>query len=422
MQASEGAAFISDDHAGWMEMPLSNKDIQNKSAACRAAGHNYISFGMTLMMAITCGMAVANIYYNQPLLGMMQKTFPVQEGLTGFISTATQLGYALGLFLLVPLGDRIERRRLILMQTAGLGISLAGVALAPDACSLLIASVCVGLMASVAQQIVPFAAELSAPSRRGATLGMVMSGLLCGILLSRVLAGTIGEYYGWRAMFWSGLGLTMFMGIVLAMALPRSYPDTDVRYSVLISSLLKLWHDEPLLRRATLIQAFVFASFSALWTILALHLDADYQLSSEVTGMFGLVGTVGVLFAPLAGRIADGRGPQFVIGIAAVVMVGAWLTLGFWHSIAGMITGVILLDFGAQSAQVSNQHVIHSLRPEARNRLTAVLIGGMFMGGALGSAGATLAWNYAGWPSVTVVAGSFAAFAGLIHCKGQLSQ
>ncbi|WP_227521302.1 MFS transporter [Raoultella sp. T31] len=209
---------------------MSNNNIQNKNAAYPATGHNYISFGMTLIMAITCGMAVANIYYNQPLLGMMRKSFPAQEGVTGFISTATQLGYVLGLFLLVPLGDRVERRRLILMQTAGLGVALTGVALAPDACSLLLASVCVGLMASVAQQIVPFAAELSAPSRRGATLGIVMSGLLCGILLSRVLAGTVGEYYGWRAMFWSGLGLTVLMGIVLTTALPRSYPATDVSY------------------------------------------------------------------------------------------------------------------------------------------------------------------------------------------------
>ncbi|CAM7080443.1 MFS transporter [Leclercia adecarboxylata] len=193
-----------------------------------------------------------------------------------------------------------------------------------------------------------------------------------------------------------------------------------MRYSVLISSLLRLWHDEPLLRRATLIQACVFGSFSALWTILALHLDATYRLSSDVAGMFGLVGAVGVLFAPLAGRIADGRGPHFVIGMATVVMIASWLILGFWQSMAGMITGVMLLDFGAQSAQVSNQHIIHALRPEVRNRLNAVLMGGMFMGGALGSAGSTLAWGYAGWPAVAVFAGYFAGLAGLIHRKGQL--
>lgn len=397
---------------------MSNTDSQPKTATNDVAGHNYISFCMTLIMAITCGMAVANIYYNQPLLGIIQATFPAQGDITGYVSTATQLGYALGLLLLVPLGDRIERRRLILMQTTGLAFSLAGVALAPDAYTLLLASVCVGLMASVAQQILPFAAELSVPSRRGATIGIVMSGLLCGILLSRVLAGAIAEYYGWRAMFWLGLGLALLMGVVLSMTLPKSHPKTNVRYRELLHSLLILWREEPLLRHATLIQACVFGSFSALWTILALHLATNYHQSAEVAGMFGLVGAAGVLFAPMTGRIADGRGPHFVIGLATLTIFSSWLILGIWHSMAGLIVGVILLDFGAQSAQVSNQHVIHALHPEVRNRLNAILMGGMFFGGALGSAVSNLAWNYAGWPAVAIFAGILAASAGFIHRNG----
>jgi predicted MFS family arabinose efflux permease len=401
---------------------MSNTDIQQKSATEGADGKIYINISMTLVMAITCGMAVANIYYNQPLLSIMQSAFPGQTTLTSFVATATQLGYAMGLILLVPLGDRIERRRLILMQTAGLAFALTGVALAPDAYTLLLASVFVGLMASVAQQILPFAAELAAPSRRGTTIGIVMSGLLCGILLSRVLAGAIGEYFGWRAMFWLGLGLALLMGLVLALTLPQSHPRTNVHYNVLLRSLLTLWHEEPKLRRATLIQANVFGSFSALWTILALHLDIDYQLSAEFAGMFGLVGATGVLFAPMAGKIADGRGPHFVIGMATLIILGSWMILGLWHTMAGMIVGVILLDFGAQSAQVSNQHVIHALRPDVRNRLNAVLMGGMFIGGALGSAGASLAWTYAGWPAVSVFAAVLAALAGLIHRNRLQSQ
>lgn len=376
---------------------------------------DYISFGTTLIMAVTCGMAVANIYYNQPLLGIMQDAFTGQEMLTGLVPTATQLGYALGLILLVPLGDRIERRRLILMQTAALSVALASVAMAPNATVLLVASICVGMTASVAQQILPFAAEMASPERRGSTIGIVISGLLCGILLSRVLSGVIGEYFGWRAMFWLGLVLAVLMGLVLARALPLSSPKTNGSYSKLLQSLFVLWHQEPVLRRATIIQACVFGSFSALWTILALRLDTHYHLGANVAGLFGMVGTAGVLFAPAAGRIADRRGPRFVIGLSTLAMLAGWVLLGIWNTVTGMITGVVLLDFGAQGAQISNQHVIHGLRPEARNRLVAILMGGMFTGGALGSAGSSLAWNFGGWPAVCCIAAVLAILACLIH-------
>jgi predicted MFS family arabinose efflux permease len=199
-----------------------------------------ISFGMTLVMAIACGVAVANMYYNQPMLGLMEAAFPGQLAVTGFVPTATQLGFAVGVVLLVPLGDRIDRRRLILIQLAALALSLAGAALAPDAWSLVVASAFVGITASVAQQIVPFAAELAAPSRRGATIGTVMSGLLCGILLGRALAGAIGDHYGWRAMFWLGLLLAIVIGVVLAFVLPRSQPKTQASYPALLTSLIAL--------------------------------------------------------------------------------------------------------------------------------------------------------------------------------------
>jgi len=171
-----------------------------------------ISFGMTLVMAIACGVAAANIYYNQPILGIMEAAFPGRATVIGLVPTATQLGFAAGLLLLVPLGDRFDRRRLILIQLAALTLSLATAALAPDAWSLVVASALVGGTSSVAQQIVPFAAELAGPSRRGATIGIVMSGLLCGILFGRALAGAVGDHYGWRAMFWLGLALAVALG------------------------------------------------------------------------------------------------------------------------------------------------------------------------------------------------------------------
>jgi predicted MFS family arabinose efflux permease len=374
-----------------------------------------ISFGMTLVMAIACGVAAASIYYNQPMLGLMEAAFPGQLAATGFVPTATQLGFAVGLVLLVPLGDRVDRRRLILIQLVALVLSLAGVALAPDGWSLVVASALVGVTASVAQQIVPLAAELAEPSRRGATIGTVMSGLLCGILFGRALAGVIGDHYGWRAMFWLGSLLAVVMAVVLAFVLPRSHPKTQESYLALLKSLTALWREEPDLRRATTIQACLFGSFTALWTILALQLDARYHLSAEVAGLFGIVGAVGVLFAPIAGRIADWKGPRAVIGLGSVIMLGSWTVFEAWDMIAGLVVGVILLDFGEQGALVSNQHVIYALRPEARNRLNTIFMGGMFVGGAVGSAGASLAWEFAGWGALCAFGVALVAIALGLH-------
>ncbi|CAG9236218.1 Putative uncharacterized transporter YgaY [Paraburkholderia sabiae] len=387
-----------------------------------AANHSpapSIGLGLTLIMAITCGMAVANIYYNQPMLGIIEKTFPLQRSLTGFVPTATQLGYAIGLLLLVPLGDRIERRLLIVIQFAALALSLGATALAPDAWSLVAASALVGVSASVAQQILPFAAALASPDRRGATIGIVMSGLLCGILFGRALAGAVAVHFGWRAMFWLGALLAIIAGAVLAVALPKSPPKTQASYGELLGSLVALWREEPQLRNATLIQACVFGSFSALWTTLALQLDSRFHLGADVAGLFGIIGAVGVLFAPIAGRIADRRGPHFVIGLASIIMIASWLVFAAWSAVIGLVAGVILLDFGAQGSQVSNQHVIQALRPEARNRLNAILMGGMFLGGALGSAAASFAWSTSGWLAVCSLGLVFAAFALCVHARGR---
>src|ERR1700757_3292833 len=185
-----------------------------------------ISFGMTLVMAIACGVAAANVYYNQPMLGIMEAAFPGQVTVIGLVPTATQLGFAAGLLLLVPLGDRFDRRLLILIQLAALTLSLAAAALAPDAWSLVVASALVGITSSVAQQIVPFAAELAEPGRRGATIGTVMSGLLCGILFGRALAGVVAEHYGWRAVYWLGLLAVTATGGLLGATLPRGHAKT----------------------------------------------------------------------------------------------------------------------------------------------------------------------------------------------------
>jgi predicted MFS family arabinose efflux permease len=391
---------------------MTTKTQTNSKAAEIGAS---LSTSMTFAMAIAAGVAVANIYYNQPMLGIMEKELPGR--MTGLVPTATQLGYAAGLFLLVPLGDLVERKRLIVIQFAVLGAALVAAALAPTAGMVILASLLLGVASTVAQQIVPLAAHLSAPERRGATVGTVMSGVLCGILLSRTLAGFVATHAGWREMFWLGVPMALAAGAWMAWALPRSRPTTDLSYGQLLRSLVGLWREFGELRLATVTQSLIFAAFTAFWTILAFRLqEPRFGLGADVAGLFGIVGAVGILAAPLAGRYADRKGPRMVIALGAALTFVSWMLFGLWTSIAGMIVGVIVLDFAVQSALVSNQHVVYALRPEARARLNTIFMGGMFLGGAAGSAAATQAWTAAGWVGVSVLGAALALCATLIQC------
>lgn len=379
-------------------------------------GYGAFGFASTFAMAGAAGIAVANIYYNQPMLAIIEQDLP--GPFTSAIPMATQLGYALGLFLLVPLGDVVERRRLIVAQFVLLAVALGLAAVAPNALSLLLASLAIGLLSTVAQQIVPFAAHLATPERRGAVVGTVMAGLLAGILLSRTVAGFVAANGGWRDMFWLASPIALAAAGLMAVLLPHSAPDAKLPYRHLLRSIGHLWSEFSALRLAALTQAALFAAFSVFWTVLAFRLDQPaFGMGADIAGLFGLLGTVGILAAPLAGRFADRHGATGAVMLGAAVTLVSWIILGAWGSLIGLVVGVILLDFGVQGALVSNQHIVFALHPDARARLNTVLMGSMFLGGALGSAASMLVWNGGGWLAVSTLGIGFSAIATILQFK-----
>ncbi|EPB1118027.1 MFS transporter [Providencia stuartii] len=367
------------------------------------------------MLAITCCIIVANIYFNQSVLNLIAGSFPTEWKAVSLIPMATQLGYAAGLFLLIPLGDYIERQRLILRQAQVLFLALIGMMLSPTASVLVFFSFLTGVAATVAQQIVPLAASLSRSSSRGKTVGMVMSGVLAGILAGRAIGGFIGQYFDWRGVFLSGAIMTLLAIFFIARILPsQSLPTPKFNYLAVLRSLGLLWKNEPQLRNATLTQALLFASFSVLWTALPFWLAHRYHYGAGITGFLAVLGLIGILCAPLAGSISDRQGPFRIIILGVILMLLAWVVFWVWNSIVGMVVGILLLDAGEQCVLIANQHTIYSLCPDARNRLNTLFMCVMFIGGACGSLTATWLWETTHNWTLIVAAGAGLVMLGML--------
>ena len=378
-------------------------------------------------LGLACAVGVSTIYYNQPLLLEMAHTYHATAGHTGFVAVATQVGYAVGLLLFVPLGDVLERRALMMRMYGAVAVGLLLVAMAPTLAWLIAGSVLIGMLASVTHIVLPIAPDLVSHEQRGRAIGIVMTGLLLGILLARTFAGWVSRIHGWRYVFVVAAVLNATFVPLLWRVMPKLPPKQALKYSDAMRSLWTLFRAQPLLRESCVLGALVFASFSCFWTTLAFLLDSHYGLGPGVAGSFGVVGAAGALAAPIAGRLADKHGSRWVISAGMALLAGSYLLL--WgeerlavHTavhIAALAVGVIVLDMGAQMIQVANQTRIFGLVPSARSRINTVYMTVYFTGAAAGSALATIAWGHWRWNGVCLLALGLIGLAGLRHATGR---
>ncbi len=383
-----------------------------------------LPLSLTLLLASGAGLAVAALYYSQPMLGVLGTDIGASTQSVGLLPTLTQLGYALGILFLAPLGDRHDRRRIILGKAGVLCAALLLAAIAPSLITLLAASLVIGLSATLAQDIVPAAATLAPAAQRGKVVGTVMTGLLLGILLSRVVSGFVAEQWGWRAMFAGAAVSIALLGLAAWRRLPRFAVTTQLPYVALLASLGALWRQHAELRRATWAQALLAVGFSGFWSTLAVMLHgAPFHLGAAAAGAFGLAGAAGALAAPLAGRIADKHGPSIVTRLGAGLVTLSFATMALAAFIPPgaqlwlLVATAIGFDLGIQAALIAHQSIIYSLDAAARSRLNAVLFTGMFIGMATGSAAAAMLFAQFGWMGVTALATATALAAFILRMR-----
>lgn len=382
------------------------------------------SHGLTpaliVLMSVATGLAVASNYYAQPLLDTIARAFSLSAGQAGFIVTAAQLGYAAGLLFLVPLGDMFERRTLIVTMTL---LAAAGMLITASSQSLalmILGTALTGLFSVVAQILVPLAATLASPDKRGKVVGTIMSGLLLGILLARTVAGLLASLGGWRTVYWVASALMILMAFALWRGLPKVKQETHLNYPQLLRSVFSLFAHDSLLRTRALLGCLTFANFSILWTSMAFLLaGAPFHFSDGVIGLFGLAGAAGALGARPAGGLADKGKSHLTTTSGLVLLLLSWLAIWFGHgSVLALIVGILVLDLTVQGVHITNQTVIYRVQPDARNRLTAGYMTSYFIGGAAGSLISASAWQHWGWAGVCVAGATMAALNLLVWWRG----
>ncbi|MFF3669656.1 MFS transporter [Microtetraspora malaysiensis] len=369
---------------------------------------------VTALFAVACGTAVANVYFAQPLLVTLGHDLAIGPAAVGAVVTLTQIGYGFGLFFLVPLGDLVEPRRLVVTQSALLAGALAVVGAAPGAPVLLAALAVVGFLAVVTQTLVAFAASLAGPERRGRVVGQVTGGVVVGILLARTVSGALADLAGWRSVYLASAVLTLLIALCLRRLLPRrDRRGPSMGYRRLLASTIALFTEEPVFRFRALLALLVFAAFSTLWSCVALPLSAaPLSLSHTAIGAFGLVGAAGALAAAPAGRLHDRGLGEWTTGTALTLLAVSWLPLAFTQrSLWALAVGAVVLDLAVQAVHVTNQSVIYAVRPDAGSRLIGGYMVFYSIGSATGAIASTAVYAAAGWGAVCVLGGAISLLA-----------
>lgn len=379
-----------------------------------------LSPALILLMSVATGLAVASNYYAQPLLDTIARAFNLSASSAGFIVTAAQLGYAAGLLFLVPLGDMFERRMLIVSMTLLAAGGMLITASSQSLTMMIVGTALTGLFSVVAQILVPLAATLSSPDKRGKVVGTIMSGLLLGILLARTVAGLLASLGGWRTVYWVASVLMVVMALALWRGLPKVKQESHLNYPQLLASVFSLFTQDKLLRTRALLGCLTFANFSILWTSMAFLLAAPpFNYSEGVIGLFGLAGAAGALGARPAGGLADKGKSHLTTTAGLVLLLLSWAAIWYGHvSVLALIVGILVLDLTVQGVHITNQTVIYRVKPEARNRLTAGYMTSYFIGGAAGSLISASAWQHAGWSGVCGIGAIVAALNLLVWWRG----
>ncbi|MDB6446392.1 Predicted arabinose efflux permease, MFS family [Pseudomonas sp. NFACC32-1] len=365
--------------------------------------------GMVLLFAFCCGAIVANIYYAQPIIELIAPDIGLTSTMASLIVSLTQIGYALGLFFLVPLGDLLENRRLMILTSLVAIASLLGAAFTDQPNVFLLVSLLVGFSSVSVQVLIPLAAHLTPEASRGRVVGGIMGGLLLGILLARPVSSVVADHFGWRAMFMGAAGLMAAISIILAFTVPKRQPDHSASYGQLLASLGTLLRQQPLLRQRAFYQACLFATFSLFWTAVPLELARNHGLSQSEIALFALVGAIGAIAAPIAGRLAD-AGHTRIASLLAMLFASLSFLPAFVHplySVIGLAVTGVLLDFCVQMNMVLGQRTIYALDAKSRGRLNALYMTSIFIGGAFGSSIASAIYEHGGWSWVVIVGSVF---------------